>query len=339
MWIMSTGVASGQQLQELAAALGKLQKEKTLQKLESANNESSEAERLFQMIQRRDTSAYSSGASPPMGHSHGNKTLPSSMGRNQTECKYGVRCTREGCWYFHPHGKHMDTGVDPHDRRDRFERRSMDRRSSSGKGTAMGWSGNFLLEDNTNDYCEHCREGGDLLCCDNCARVFHLLCLDPPIHAPPTSYWTCPVCTRGSGRETNIHGLNRGRLSNNNQFGRPAFINYAGNQRQPPEHGGFTNASGCGNGNIGGRCLPPPNYICKRCQKPGHFLQDCPTNVCFKCGGEGHIASKCQGQRTEEGQRKRQREEFGEAGAHSGGGGGGGGGEYRSGFGGRPRYK
>ncbi|CAN0534275.1 unnamed protein product, partial [Ectocarpus sp. 8 AP-2014] len=22
----------------------------------------------------------------------------------------------------------------------------------------------------------------------------------------------------------------------------------------------------------------PPNYVCRRCFKPGHFIQDCPTN-------------------------------------------------------------
>ena len=31
--------------------------------------------------------------------------------------------------------------------------------------------------------------------------------------------------------------------------------------------------------------LPPPGYVCKRCRRPRHhFVRDCPTNVCNKCG-------------------------------------------------------
>jgi hypothetical protein len=38
--------------------------------------------------------------------------------------------------------------------------------------------------------------------------------------------------------------------------------------------------------------VPPPGYICKRCQQPGHFVQDCPTNQCFKCGGTGGLSER-----------------------------------------------
>lgn len=29
--------------------------------------------------------------------------------------------------------------------------------------------------------CEVCDLGGNLLCCDNCPRTYHLECLDPPL--------------------------------------------------------------------------------------------------------------------------------------------------------------
>jgi len=44
----------------------------------------------------------------------------------------------------------------------------------------------------TNDTCEICREGGDLLCCDACPKVFHVGCLDPPLKRIPKGLWICP---------------------------------------------------------------------------------------------------------------------------------------------------
>ena len=40
--------------------------------------------------------------------------------------------------------------------------------------------------------------------------------------------------------------------------------------------------------------LPPPGYVCKRCgAQRVHFIKDCPTNVCNRCGQVGHIATTC----------------------------------------------
>ncbi|XP_031502679.1 protein CHROMATIN REMODELING 4-like [Nymphaea colorata] len=42
--------------------------------------------------------------------------------------------------------------------------------------------------------CVVCDVGGNLLCCDNCPRTYHLQCLNPPLkHAPPGK-WLCPAC-------------------------------------------------------------------------------------------------------------------------------------------------
>lgn len=45
-------------------------------------------------------------------------------------------------------------------------------------------------------YCNACREGGELLCCDRCPASFHLLCHEPPINPQliPTGKWLCNRC-------------------------------------------------------------------------------------------------------------------------------------------------
>jgi hypothetical protein len=43
-----------------------------------------------------------------------------------------------------------------------------------------------------NDVCEICSEGGDLICCDGCPRVFHTHCLNPPMKRIPKGPWLCP---------------------------------------------------------------------------------------------------------------------------------------------------
>ena len=42
-----------------------------------------------------------------------------------------------------------------------------------------------LNEDYSNDFCVICRNGGDLLICDFCPRVYHLQCHVPSIHIKP----------------------------------------------------------------------------------------------------------------------------------------------------------
>ncbi|CAG2163130.1 unnamed protein product [Oppiella nova] len=46
------------------------------------------------------------------------------------------------------------------------------------------------------EYCDSCREGGDLLCCDRCPNAFHLQCHDPPLDEEdvPPGEWLCRKC-------------------------------------------------------------------------------------------------------------------------------------------------
>ena len=39
-----------------------------------------------------------------------------------------------------------------------------------------------------------CHDGGDVLCCDNCARVFHVGCSGLSKAPEGEEDWFCPVC-------------------------------------------------------------------------------------------------------------------------------------------------
>lgn len=40
-------------------------------------------------------------------------------------------------------------------------------------------------EDPNEDWCAVCQNGGELLCCDKCPKVFHLACHIPTLHESP----------------------------------------------------------------------------------------------------------------------------------------------------------
>jgi len=45
------------------------------------------------------------------------------------------------------------------------------------------------------DYCEVCRQGGEIILCDFCPKAYHLICLDPPLDEAP-DVWPCPTCVK-----------------------------------------------------------------------------------------------------------------------------------------------
>ncbi|PIK58011.1 tripartite motif protein 33 isoform 1 [Apostichopus japonicus] len=51
-------------------------------------------------------------------------------------------------------------------------------------------------DDPNEDWCAVCQNGGDLLCCDSCPRVFHLQCHIPPLLSTPNDSvpWSCTFC-------------------------------------------------------------------------------------------------------------------------------------------------
>ncbi|KAL3688297.1 hypothetical protein R1sor_014606 [Riccia sorocarpa] len=52
--------------------------------------------------------------------------------------------------------------------------------------------------------CFVCDGGGDLLCCENCPRVYHWECLSPPLTRTPPGKWLCPCCNETAGATKGI---------------------------------------------------------------------------------------------------------------------------------------
>ncbi|KNC80713.1 hypothetical protein SARC_06934 [Sphaeroforma arctica JP610] len=57
------------------------------------------------------------------------------------------------------------------------------------------------------NFCDNCGQHGNVVCCDSCVRVFHLLCLgeierDVLERADPDDTWACPRCSVNSPQST-----------------------------------------------------------------------------------------------------------------------------------------
>ncbi|XP_035535759.1 LOW QUALITY PROTEIN: transcription intermediary factor 1-alpha-like [Morone saxatilis] len=49
-------------------------------------------------------------------------------------------------------------------------------------------------DDPNEDWCAVCQNGGELLCCDKCPKVFHLACHIPTLNESPSGEWFCSFC-------------------------------------------------------------------------------------------------------------------------------------------------
>ncbi|XP_067907143.1 transcription intermediary factor 1-alpha-like isoform X3 [Heterodontus francisci] len=49
-------------------------------------------------------------------------------------------------------------------------------------------------DDPNEDWCAVCQNGGDLLCCEKCPKVFHLVCHVPALLNFPSGEWICTFC-------------------------------------------------------------------------------------------------------------------------------------------------
>jgi chromodomain-helicase-DNA-binding protein 4 len=50
-------------------------------------------------------------------------------------------------------------------------------------------------EDEHMEFCRVCKDGGELLCCDQCPSAYHTFCLNPPLTEVPDGDWKCPRCS------------------------------------------------------------------------------------------------------------------------------------------------
>ncbi|XP_032377877.1 E3 ubiquitin-protein ligase TRIM33 isoform X2 [Etheostoma spectabile] len=66
---------------------------------------------------------------------------------------------------------------------------------TKGEGVSAGTGNSGGKEDDPNeDWCAVCINGGDLLCCDRCPKVFHMKCHVPTIKIFPTGDFLCTFC-------------------------------------------------------------------------------------------------------------------------------------------------
>ncbi|TSO77772.1 E3 ubiquitin-protein ligase TRIM33 [Bagarius yarrelli] len=49
-------------------------------------------------------------------------------------------------------------------------------------------------DDPNEDWCAVCQNGGELLCCDRCPKVFHITCHIPTLRSSPSGDWMCTFC-------------------------------------------------------------------------------------------------------------------------------------------------
>ena len=50
-------------------------------------------------------------------------------------------------------------------------------------------------DDHHMEFCRVCKDGGELLCCDQCPSAYHTFCLNPPLKYVPEGEWVCPRCS------------------------------------------------------------------------------------------------------------------------------------------------
>ncbi|XP_032220533.1 E3 ubiquitin-protein ligase TRIM33 isoform X2 [Nematostella vectensis] len=68
--------------------------------------------------------------------------------------------------------------------------------SNKMEDAGSGESGIDEAMSSNDDWCAVCRNGGELLCCDTCPRVFHLQCHIPSVNNTPSDKWSCGLCNK-----------------------------------------------------------------------------------------------------------------------------------------------
>ncbi|KAK3540457.1 hypothetical protein QTP70_031008 [Hemibagrus guttatus] len=83
-----------------------------------------------------------------------------------------------------------------------FSYRSQRGSTSGSQTNANSQSNTEGKEDDPNeDWCAVCQNGGELLCCDRCPKVFHITCHIPTLRSSPSGDWMCTFCRSLSNPE------------------------------------------------------------------------------------------------------------------------------------------
>uniref|UniRef100_A0A8C8EL60 RING-type E3 ubiquitin transferase n=1 Tax=Oncorhynchus tshawytscha TaxID=74940 RepID=A0A8C8EL60_ONCTS len=67
-------------------------------------------------------------------------------------------------------------------------------------------------DDPNEDWCAVCQNGGELLCCDRCPKVFHLNCHIPTLRESPSGEWFCSFCRDLTSPEMEYNPDSQGEL-------------------------------------------------------------------------------------------------------------------------------
>ena len=59
-------------------------------------------------------------------------------------------------------------------------------------------------EDNHEHDCNVCGQGGDVICCDKCTKVYHSICHTPKLYNLPEGEWLCMICTPPKEAQKNL---------------------------------------------------------------------------------------------------------------------------------------
>ncbi|NXE22003.1 AIRE regulator, partial [Ardeotis kori] len=116
------------------------------------------------------------------------------------------------------------------------------------------------------DECAACGDGGELICCDGCPRAFHLACLVPPLPRVPSGTWRCGSCA--------VSTTEPGRL-------READVAAEQPSDIPGEEACGTRRGG-GDGSVCSRCftcIPTPRHCLAPSRDSGGLL------LCTSCAG------------------------------------------------------
>ncbi|CAF0825687.1 unnamed protein product [Brachionus calyciflorus] len=55
--------------------------------------------------------------------------------------------------------------------------------------------------DQHQDYCEACQQGGEIILCESCPKAYHLCCLEPELEEAPDGEWFCDKCEKSGVAE------------------------------------------------------------------------------------------------------------------------------------------